>query len=103
MASEMPQDIAAADSPVETAKQSVWRNEWQLVALAWLGGIMVGGIFLMFAFSLKSGAGENWTAVSAWFWALLGGGAFLILTPGSFATWEIWRGRRKSTSRGWLN
>ncbi len=107
MESERLREIAAADSSTVSpdsragsASQSVWRTDWQWVALAWLGGIMIGGIFLILAFSLKSNAGDNWLTINSAFWGMIGGGTFLIICPGSYATWEIWRGHRKSTGQG---
>ena len=92
MASEMPQDLAAADSPVETARQSVWRNEWQWVALAWLGGAFIGGYLLTLAFTSHFD-GQTVALVA-------GGGIFLAVAPGLYATLQTWHGRRRSMGQG---
>ena len=90
MASEMPQEMAAADSSGET-KRSVWRTEWQWVALAWLGGTFIGGFLMIMAFTSQSDA--RGVAVVA------GGGLFLAIAPGLGATLQTWQGYRKSVGK----
>ena len=91
MASEMPQEITSADSPGET-KHSVWRTEWQWVALAWLGGIFIGGFLLTSAFT--SQYDMRVVALAA------GGGIFLAVAPGLCATLQTWQGHRISEGKG---
>ena len=92
MASEMPQDLAAADSLGETANRSVWRNEWQWVALGWLGGAFIGGFLLTLAFTSQYDA----RAVAL----MAGGGIFLAVAPGLCATLQTWHGHRRSMGQG---
>lgn len=91
MANEIPQDRVAADSPGET-KQSVWRTEWQWVALAWLGGIFIGGFLMILAFTSQSDA----RAVAV----VAGGGMFLAIAPGLCFTLQTWQGHRRSMGKG---
>ena len=100
MAGETPQDTSfnagstdapaqAADSSEREILQSVWRTNWQSVALSWLGGWLFGGMFLAMAFAL-----EDATRIAG----VAAGGVFLIIAPGSYATWDTWRAHRKSIS-----
>lgn len=91
MANEIPQDSVAADSSGET-KQSVWRTEWQWVALAWLGGTLIGGFLMIMAFTSQSD--PRGVAVVA------GGGMFLAIAPGLLSTLQTWQGHRRSMGKG---
>lgn len=71
---------------------SVWRTDWQWVALAWLGGLFIGGFLLVLAFAPESDA--RTTA------ALAGGGIFLAICPGLWATVQTWQGHRRSVGKG---
>ena len=96
MAGETPHDTpdstdarAQASDPGEQEHlQSVWRTNWQAVALSWLGGWLFGVMFLAMAFTLED---ANTIAGVA-------GGIFLMIAPGSYATWDTWQAHRKSTS-----
>lgn len=103
MASEVPQDrsldtaltassTTSADAPGETIMPSVWRTDLQWVALAWLGGLIIGGFLLLIAFTSESHA--RTTA------ALAGGGTFLAIFPGLCATLQTWQGHRRSMGKG---
>ena len=72
--------------------QSVWQTEWQWVALAWSGGLFVGGILLMLAFASQSDAQK--------IAAMIGGGLFLAIVPGLCATLQTWQGHRRSIGKG---
>ena len=80
-----------ADLAIQQPAPSVWRTDWQWVALAWLGGGLIGGIFLAMAFTLEWGP----EAVTRGL-----GGLFLIFAPGCYVTWQTWKGHRKSAGKG---
>ncbi len=79
----------APDSGEQETLQSVWRTNWQAVALSWLGGWLFGVMFLAMAFTLEN---ANTTAGVA-------GGIFLMIAPGSYATWDTWQAHRKSINK----
>ena len=86
-----PEPVSTSDVPPRSGPTaSFWRNEWRWVALAWLGGLLVGGTFLLMSFSLNSNAEIATVAV---------GGVFLIVAPGSYATWQTWRGHVKNRDK----
>lgn len=80
-----------ADSGEQERLQSVWRTNWQSVALSWFGGLLFGSMFLSIAFTL-----EDATRVAG----VAAGGVFLMIAPGSYATWDTWRGHRYSIGKG---
>ena len=80
----------ATDSGEQETLQSVWRTNWQAVALSWLGGWLFGVMFLATAFTLEEA--NTIAGVVA--------GAFLMIAPGSYATWDTWRGYRYSIGKG---
>lgn len=84
--------VALSEAPsVSGPTSSVWRTEWRWVALAWVGGLLIGGTFLLMSFSLGSSAEIATVAM---------GGVFLIVAPGSYATWQTWRGHVRSRNKG---
>ena len=90
---DTPSDAGSTDAPAQAAdsrgneaSQSVWRTNWQAVALSWLGGWLFGGMFLAMAFTVED---ANTIAGVA-------GGVFLMIAPGSYATWDTWQAHRKS-------
>ena len=94
---DAPFDAAASNSTTKPKGfsdppplQSVWRTDWQWVALAWLGGIFIGGIFLILALTLEDV--REPVAVAA-------GGICLMIAPGGFATWQTWRLHHKSIGK----
>ena len=101
MAGEIPHDTPsdagstdapaqASDSRGDEASQSVWRTDWQALAIAWGGGWLFGVMLLAMAFTLED---ANTIAGVA-------GGIFLMIAPGSYATWDTWRGYRYSIGKG---
>ncbi|MDE2788359.1 MAG: hypothetical protein OXL37_17100 [Chloroflexota bacterium] len=81
----------ATDSGEQERLQSVWRTNWQSVALSWFGGLLFGSMFLSIAFTL-----EDATRIAG----VAAGGVFLMIAPGSYATWDTWRGHRYSIGKG---
>jgi hypothetical protein len=93
MASETPHDKPLGPVPSGRQRlQSVWQKEWQWVALAWSGGIFIGGIFLMLALASDRDAQ---TIV-----AMVTGAIFLAIVPGLCATLQTWQGHRRSVGKG---
>lgn len=103
MANEIPQDmpsdtattghVSTPSAPAEPPTfRAFLRADWQWVALAWVGGWVFGGIFLSMAFTL-----ESITTIAG----VAAGGIFLIIAPGSHATWQAWRGYRNSIGKGY--
>ena len=102
MANEAPHDTPLDPLPADAASEptrstgptgprSVWRIEWQWVALAWLGGIFVGAIFLMLAFRSQSDTQALSTMAVV--------GILLAIFPGLCATLQTWQGHRKSVGK----
>ncbi len=81
----------AADSGERETFLSFLRKDLQWVAIAWGGGWFFGVMFLSIAFTL-----EDATRIAG----VAAGGIFLMIAPGSYATWETWRGYRYSTDKG---
>ena len=101
MASEMPHDTpsdaGSTDTPTQAADAgeretflSFLRKDLQAVAIAWGGGWFFGVMFLAIAFTVED---ANTIAGVA-------GGIFLMIAPGSYATWDTWRGYRYSIGKG---
>ena len=93
-----PFDAGSTDAPTQADDSgeretflSFLRADWQSVALSWFGGLLFGSMFLSIAFTLEDAA--RIAGVAA-------GGVFLMIAPGSYATWDTWRGYRYSTGKG---
>ena len=95
----------AADLPVTTMQNApdndneslpaVWREELPGLLLAWLGGGLIGGLFLMFAVLSRPMTALPVTVT------LVVGGALLAIGPGIWVTvdaWLDWRSVRKLES-----
>ena len=95
----------AADLPVTTMQNApdggneplpaVWREELPGLLLAWLGGGLLGGLFLMFAVLSRPMTALPVTVT------LVVGGALLAIGPGIWVTvdaWLDWRSVRKLES-----
>lgn len=96
---------AAADLPVTTMQNApdndnqplpaAWREELPGLLLAWLGGGLLGGLFLMFAVLSRPMTALPVTVT------LVVGGALLAIGPGIWVTvdaWLDWRSVRKLES-----
>ena len=94
---ETPFDAGSTDAPTPAADSggrksllSFLRKDLQGLAIAWGGGWFFGLMFVSSAFTVE---GANTAAgVTA--------GVFLMIAPGSYATWETWRGYRYSIGKG---
>ena len=64
--------IEGGDAQNRQMRRSFWQSEWQWVALAWLGGGLIGGTFLSRAFALASTPETAAAAIC---------GVFLIIAP----------------------
>ena len=94
---DTPFDADSTDAPAQAADSgeretlpSVWRTDWQSLAIAWGGGWLFGVMFLAMAFTVED---ANTIAGVA-------GGIFLMIAPGSYATWDTWRSYRYSIGKG---
>lgn len=110
MASETPQNAsfdtasndfpaASADSPSRQTLPSVWRTAWQWVALAWLGGVLIGSVFLVLVLSPDPNTGSRLEVDAVKISAVVIGIVFLMVAPGAYATWQTWQGYCKSMGR----
>ena len=95
---ETPYDAGSTDAPTQAADSgerqtflSFLRRDLQSLAIAWGGGWFFGLMFLSMAFTL-----EDATRIAG----VAAGGVFLMIAPGSYATWETWRGYRYSIGKG---
>ena len=70
---------------------SFLRADLQSLAIAWGGGWFFGLMFVSMALTLEDAS--RIAGVAA-------GGVFLMIAPGSYATWETWRGYRYSIGKG---
>ena len=102
MASETPHDTpfdaGSTDAPTQADDSgeretflSFLRRDLQSLAIAWGGGWFFGLMFVSMALTL-----EDPTRIAG----VAAGGVFLMIAPGSYATWEAWRGYRYSTGKG---
>ena len=94
---ETPFDAGATDAPTPAADSgeketflSFLRMNLQALAIAWGGGWFFGVMFLSMAFAVEDA--NTIAGVAA--------GVFLMIAPGSYATWETWRGYRYSIGKG---
>ena len=79
----------AADSGERETFLSFLRRNLQSLAIAWGGGWFFGVMFLSLAFTV-----ENANTIAG-----VVTGVFLMIAPGSYATWYTWRGYRYSTGK----
>ena len=93
---ETPYDAGSTDAPTQAADSgerqtflSFLRRDLQSLAIAWGGGWFFGLMFVSLAFTV-----ENANTIAG-----VVAGTFLMIAPGSYATWETWRGYRYSTGK----
>ena len=95
---DAPFDAGSTDAPTPVADSgeretflSFLRADLQSLAIAWGGGWFFGLMFLSMALTL-----EDATRIAG----VAAGSVFLMIAPGSYATWDTWRGYRYSIGKG---